>query len=368
MEEINKVQRLGESRNSMYWIVYQTINLENNKIYIGVHKTKDPYTFDGYLGCGVYVNSPKSYMFANTAFEAAVKKYGPKSFKRVVLKICNNADEAYDLEANLVNEDFLKRHDVYNMIPGGRIPYIKKATTPIYMYSLQGQFIKEFPSFLEAAAELEISDSSLSEACSCKISCKGFYWSKEKLDCLDLILYKPIKIKLTLYMYDLDGNFIKEFSSTQSTKYTQASQAAELGHIVDKKYRFCYVKADSYSEARDIYTKQRTIYQYNSKGEFLKEWKYLEALKQFPKDKINQSIRHKTLTKSGYYWGLRKYAIYNELVVKQQRKIAKYTLNNELVETYKNSSECYKINGKNTYKVLVGMRKSYKGFIYKYIE
>lgn len=301
MEEINKVQRLGESRNSMYWIVYQTINLENNKIYIGVHKTKDPYTFDGYLGCGVYVNSPRSYMFANTAFEAAVKKYGPKSFKRVVLKICNNADEAYDLEANLVNEDFLKRHDVYNMIPGGRIPYIKKATTPIYMYSLQGQFIKEF-------------------------------------------------------------------SSTQSTKYTQASQAAELGNIVDKKYRFCYVKAASYSEARDIYIKQRIIYQYNSKGEFLKEWKYLEALKQFPKDKINQSIRHKTLTKSGYYWGLRKYVIYNELVVKQQRKIAKYTLKNELVETYKNSSECYKINGKNTYKVLVGMRKSYKGFIYKYIE
>nr|DAU84757.1 MAG TPA: intron associated endonuclease [Caudoviricetes sp.] len=301
MEEINKVQRLGESRNSMYWIVYQTINLKNNKIYIGVHKTQYPYTFDGYLGCGVYVNAPRSYMFATTAFEAAVKKYGPKSFRRIVLKICNNAEEAYEEEANLVNEDFLKRHDVYNMIPGGRISYVKKAATPLYMYSLQGQFIKEF-------------------------------------------------------------------SSTQSTKYTQASQAAELGNIVDKKYRFCYVKAESYSKARDIYIKQRTIYQYNSKGEFLKEWKYLEALKQFPKDRINQSIRHKTITKSGYYWGLRKYNIYNEPVVKQQRKIAKYTLNNELVEIYKNSSECYKINGKNTYKVLVGMRKSYKGFIYKYIE
>ncbi len=368
MEEINKVQRLGESRNSMYWIVYQTINLKNNKIYIGVHKTKWPYTFDGYLGCGVYVNAPRSYMFATTAFEAAVKKYGPKSFRRVVLKICNNAEEAYEEEANLVNEDFLKRHDVYNMIPGGRIPYIRKATTPIYMYSLQGKFIKEFPSFLEASIELGINSASLSEACSCKISCKRFYWSKEKLNFLDLTSYKPIKTLSTLYMYDLNGNFIKEFSSTQSTKYTQASQAAELGNIVDKKYRFCYVKADSYSKARDIYIKQRIIYQYNSKGEFLKEWKYLEALKQFPKDKINQSIRHKTITKSGYYWGLRKYNIYNEPVVKQQRKIAKYTLNNELVETYKNSSDCYKINGKNTYRVLVGMRKSYKGFIYKYIE
>ena len=43
MEEYNNVQRLGESRNDIYWILYQTINLQNNKIYIGVHKTKNPY-------------------------------------------------------------------------------------------------------------------------------------------------------------------------------------------------------------------------------------------------------------------------------------------------------------------------------------
>ena len=56
MEKYNNVQRLGESRNEMYWIVYQTTNLINNKIYIGVHKTKNPHEFDGYLGNGCYVN------------------------------------------------------------------------------------------------------------------------------------------------------------------------------------------------------------------------------------------------------------------------------------------------------------------------
>ena len=36
----------------MKYIVYQTINVVNNKVYIGVHKTETPYIFDGYLGCG----------------------------------------------------------------------------------------------------------------------------------------------------------------------------------------------------------------------------------------------------------------------------------------------------------------------------
>lgn len=368
MEENNKVQRLGESRNSMYWIVYQTINLVNNKIYVGVHKTSDPFTFDGYLGNGVYINSPKSYMYATTMFESAVKKYGPKSFRRTVLQIFNTEEEAYNLEAQIVNENFLKRNDVYNMILGGKLPTMIKATTPLYQYSLEGIFIKVYPSFQEACIELGVNSSSLSEAVSNNYSCKGFYWSIVKRDKLNLQDYHNMKKLTPVYMYDLNGNFIKEFPSTQSTGYTQASMSAQLGNIVDNKFRFCYIKADSYSKARDLYIKQRVIYQYNCNGQFLKEWKYLEALKQFPHDSINQAIRHKRLTKSGYYWGLGKYDIYNAPLVKQQRKIAKYDLDGNLIETYKNSSECYKINGKNTYKVLAGLRKSYKNFVYKYIE
>ena len=30
----------------MKYIVYQTINIKNNKIYIGVHKTENPDVFD----------------------------------------------------------------------------------------------------------------------------------------------------------------------------------------------------------------------------------------------------------------------------------------------------------------------------------
>ena len=40
----------------MKYIVYCTMCTENGKIYIGVHKTKTPEEFDGYIGNGIKVN------------------------------------------------------------------------------------------------------------------------------------------------------------------------------------------------------------------------------------------------------------------------------------------------------------------------
>ena len=69
----------------MIYIVYCTTNLINKKIYIGVHEclSKD---FDGYIGCGVYINKPSTYAHPKTHFQNAVKKYGPKNFKRITIK------------------------------------------------------------------------------------------------------------------------------------------------------------------------------------------------------------------------------------------------------------------------------------------
>ena len=74
----------------MKYIVYQTTSKINNKIYIGVHKTEDPDTFDGYLGNGVYIYRPSSYMHPKTHFQFAVKKYGIKNFIRTTLKVFDN--------------------------------------------------------------------------------------------------------------------------------------------------------------------------------------------------------------------------------------------------------------------------------------
>ena len=97
----------------MKYIVYITTNLNSkingiNRIYIGVHKTQDPAIFDGYIGCGVYIQQPSTYKYPKSAFQYAVKKYGIKSFKREILFIYDNMEDAYKKEAEIVNTDFIK--------------------------------------------------------------------------------------------------------------------------------------------------------------------------------------------------------------------------------------------------------------------
>jgi hypothetical protein len=88
----------------MFYTVYKITNLVNGKIYVGLHVTKD--LNDDYLGSGKQI-------------QAAVKKYGRNNFKREYIKICETPEEMYNLEAEIVNEDFVKSTNTYNMKTGG---------------------------------------------------------------------------------------------------------------------------------------------------------------------------------------------------------------------------------------------------------
>jgi len=84
--------------------VYQIKNTINNKIYVGVHKTKNPN--DSYLGSGLHI-------------KRAIQKYGKESFTKSILFEYNNSIDAYLKESQIVNNDFIKRTDTYNLMLGG---------------------------------------------------------------------------------------------------------------------------------------------------------------------------------------------------------------------------------------------------------
>lgn len=90
--------------NKKYHFTYQTKNIINGKTYIGVHSTNN--LCDGYIGSGkVLLN--------------AVKKYGKENFQVIIMDFFDSSTEAFKEESFLVNKEWVKNNDNYNMSIGG---------------------------------------------------------------------------------------------------------------------------------------------------------------------------------------------------------------------------------------------------------
>lgn len=89
------------------FIVYKTINKVNGHFYIGVHK------LNGKL------KRNREYLGSGKILHYAIKKYGIENFEREILFEFLTKKEAYQKEAEIVNEDLLKLKNCYNIKLGG---------------------------------------------------------------------------------------------------------------------------------------------------------------------------------------------------------------------------------------------------------
>lgn len=153
------------------YIVYKTTNLVNKKIYVGVHRTRVGIT-DTYLGCGTYRNYiPKCKM----GFPKAVLKYGEKNFIRETLFTFPDGEDgkklAYKKEAEIVNREFIKDSNTYNICLGGKVPSSVHERA-VAQYDLDGNFIRVWNSMSEARTEAP--SQSISECCIRKTASKNW--------------------------------------------------------------------------------------------------------------------------------------------------------------------------------------------------
>lgn len=355
----------------MKYIVYCTTNLINKKIYIGVHQYQNK--FDGYIGCGVYITKPSTYMYPKTHFQYAVKKYGPKNFKRIILKIFDNQEDAYNLEAELVNEDFLARKDVYNMVLGGNCGDTT-TSKPCYQYDLNGNFIAEYKSQQKAAIAVNRGFTTIKRAIHEKIKAANYFWTEEYVEHLDLSKFKTTDNKILVFQYSESGEYdccyesASDAARVNNDVSTNISRACKLGYKVKGKY-FSYIFQPRFDKANSISIRGRKVYQYSLSGEFIAEYSNCRQaeLKIGAKNGLSAAIKLGR-TFAGFQWKLEKLKKIESVEIKNSaRKVGQYDLNGNLIKIFDTVSKCTK-EFPGCRNVLHGNQKTSKGYIFKYIE
>lgn len=216
-------------------IVYITVNLCNGKFYFGVHRT-NPETFDGYIGNSIYKQSDAT---EKHAFHKAVRKYGYDNFKRTTIAIFPDTKEgrqqAYDLEARIVNSTLLKSKTCYNIALGGAGSILEENKKRVYMYDLKGNYLRSFESVREAAISLGQDDiyitlKAIRNNClHISNSSFGYYWSYTKS-----FGYKDNSKLRKVAQYSISGKFLRYFDSLSEAE--RELHVCTIDQAIRKKY------------------------------------------------------------------------------------------------------------------------------------
>lgn len=260
------------------YIVYKTTNLINNKIYIGVHRTVKGIT-DKYIGKGITSKIKKG-----TGFAAVVAKYGYENFKRETLFTYPDTEEgkiaAYKKEAELVNWDFIRNSNTYNMKLGGRLTSSAQQKQ-IAQYDLDGNFIKVWNNMAEIGRSGIAPASSVSHCCVKETYSNQYQWryyngSTENIE-------KVIPKIRPVYQFDLQGNYItyyksiKEASIATSIDPTLISNACTGHQAQAGGYFWNYKKRFSYNP----YNNKIAVACYNDDGTFIRSFDSLAEAAKF---------------------------------------------------------------------------------------
>ena len=359
----------------MKYIVYLTTNKINNKIYIGVHGTENPDIFDGYLGCGAYANQPKTYNKTKYPLHLAILKYGPKNFYRETLKIFDDVDEALKLESELVNEEFIKRTDTYNITLGGGLP--PKLEKVVYEFDLNGKLLNKWNSITEATKHYGYNKDRIRMCINDKRSIKDTFWAESETINIDEYKISPMG---TIHQYNEDGILLHIFNSATeaSQKLNIDRQAIISAAACRTKLHGCYyLHADEDIEkllnekSKKINNSIIKVYSYTKDDKFVKEY---NSIAEAEKDTgANHSNICRAIKKGGcsggFKWSYIKSEIYTPYIEtpKPAVKIAQYDLNHNLIKIWDSISECKK-EFPTCLKVCRKETKSTKGFIFEYVK
>ena len=349
----------------MKYIVYQTTNKVNGKLYIGVHKTENPNIFDGYIGNGIYVG----YKLENpkTAYQHALKKYGYNSFIRTTLKVFDTEEEAYKLEGELVTLDFIRQDNNYNIKTGGIHGCWNYKI--VYQFDYSGNLIKKWDSVSDIIEHYSCCDSRIRMAVNNKYSAFESYWSfSDKLENIED--YRKSNQSET-YQFDQKGNLIQVFKSTAEASRILGYNQGSLNEAISKKklHKGCYWTKDpdnifNIIKVNKLYNlRNKSVIQYDLEMNPINEFTSItEASKELG---ISYNTIQKCITNGSI---LDKYYFKYASSITKRHKVAQYNYDTgELVKIWDSITDCAKVHPKCR-DVIKGGRNHTHGYTFKYVD
>lgn len=360
--------------NNFKYIVYQTINIVNNKIYIGVHGTDLSKGFDGYIGNGVNIHHPSTYMNPKYPFQYAVKKYGTSNFKRTTLYVYDNEDQAYIKERELVNLDFVLREDTYNCILGGNVRPLFYNRKEIFQFDTNGVLIKKWKDIYEVSNFLETWKQSIYMAINRRNRLFNYYWAYT--DSIDVSEYSNPNISQKVYKYSKNGKCISIYNSINEAAKENNYSASELYNRIKesaltKGNYYSLELFDEYIPKPRMILKDKIIYVYNLKGDFEAEVPYKDIHRYLgisSNKKLTTIIKTKSIIAEKQL-RLEKSDKIEPYIKKNKNKVVlAYKLDGTFVGEFNSiNSLCRELNLDNSCvnRVLRGVNKSTKGYTLK---
>lgn len=269
----------------MKYIVYKTTCLVNDKIYIGVHSTEDPTKFDGYLGRGFFLNSTHYLNYPSAPFHYALIKYGVTNFKRDILYIFDDEEEAYNKESEIVTESFINSNKTYNVSLGGKGR--PRPTLAIHQFNIKGELIKTYSSALEASKCIDRNISNIYSAINDKRTCCNSLWSYNSI--IELPEY-DININSTYYIYDTDGFLVDEFNNSSELIEFLNTNTANLSRAVRANYKISgyFISTEKHDKLKVVVTKNTSkLNRYTIDGIYIDSFDSIQEAKKKTGLKLN---------------------------------------------------------------------------------
>lgn len=363
--------------NTIKYIIYLTMNIVNGKYYIGVHKTDTPWIFDGYIGCGAWINSASSYNKGKCPLHAAILKYGTSNFKRVTIAVYDSLEEALQKEKEIVNYEFIKQSSNYNATIGGGCPPL--LNKKINQFSLKGEFIKTWESETEIISYYNCK-TQFSEVIKNKRNFAGSFWTFEEVKTINVSEYQATSIRGFIDQYDLNGNYITSYKSVNIASQKLDIEFKKLNSAVFKQ-KPCegYYFLKSGIDVNSIFCRsmkrqanKHPIYRYLKTGEFDKGYQTTVAANRDTPKSTTIALKNAVVNGylcGGYRWSYIKadnyFNIENPKLYDKCPPIEQYDLNGNLIKIWDSYKECKK-EFPYCLRVCRGDLKTTNGYVFKY--